>query len=265
MDKLINNHDLELLKAILNIQSKTYNHSEMSCFVENKLKRDASAVQLSFTIDKHGNIIVSKGEAEAYACLCCHLDTVHEIVEDYEIKEDNGKFYAMSGDVATGIGGDDKCGIYSILHLLSNNDKPFKAVFFSDEEIGQQGSSKIDLSFFNDVGFLVGIDRRENSDLITFRYKTTISEDFRNFIRPISDKYAYKETDGAATDVFTIQNRLSNPISAINISCGYYNFHKQNEFIILSDLLKCIDFATEIVNEYDNKKIFYLKECINGV
>jgi putative aminopeptidase FrvX len=47
----------------------------------------------------------------------------------------------------TGIGGDDKCGVYACLELLKELPN-LKAAFFVSEETGCHGSKKADPNFF---------------------------------------------------------------------------------------------------------------------
>ena len=219
---------------------------------------------VSFNIDIYGNITVTRGLAASYICLCAHLDAVHDIVENYEIKLKKGIFSAHTGGLQVGTGGDDKCGIFAILHTLKTTKKPLKAVFFTREEIGCIGSGNIDINFFNDVGLLVGIDRRGGSDLITEFYgEKTISEEAENFILPFAEKYKYAQTSGIITDVFTIQNRLKTKISSINLSCGYYYPHTKGEIISLYDFNNCLLLVSELVNNYNNESVYIVDSHVD--
>ncbi|MCL1827526.1 MAG: hypothetical protein FWG20_05725 [Candidatus Cloacimonetes bacterium] len=234
------------LLEIMKIQTVSRNQTEMANYI---LKRLAKIESVDFECDMHGNIIATKGVSGDYICLCCHQDTVHPIRADYQIRHDKhiGELYAVSGGTQVGIGGDDKCGVYAILNIIENCEKPVKVVFFADEEIGCIGSNNIDIEIFDDVSLLIGIDRRGDSDLITEYHGDTISQEYRNFIIPISKKYGYAETHGLTTDVFTIQKRIGWGISAINVSCGFFNPHTDQEYIKISALYNCIDFVKRII------------------
>jgi len=233
------------LMDIMKIQSKSRNQYQMTNYI---LQRLSKVEGLNYQKDSFGNITVTKGVSDTYICLCCHQDTVHPIYYNYNVKNHNGNLYAYSSGTQVGIGGDDKCGVYVSLHLLENCQKPIKVAFFTDEEIGCVGSSNIDHKFFNDVSLLIGIDRRGDSDLIThFNGQDTISEPVRDFLLPIANRHKYFETTGMTTDVFTVQRRLMNRISAINVSCGFFNPHSDLEYVSVRGLYKCIGFLKELL------------------
>ena len=83
------------------------------------------------------------------------------------------------------------------------------------------------MSFFDDVRFVIQPDRKGNSDLITnIGYSGLCSDEFIEAIEP--KKWNYKEESGLMTDVLTLkENGLG--VSCINVSCGYYNAHSDEE------------------------------------
>ena len=48
------------------------------------------------------------------------------------------------------------------------------------------------------------------------------------------------------TDVGTLKERQL-PVSAINLSCGYYNPHSDEEITVKADLLNCLHFVESII------------------
>ncbi len=95
----------------------------------------------NYQIDEIGNIYVTKGEIsdqEFYPCVVAHTDTVHPIdsinIREEELKDSKGnlsfslKAYNDEGN-PTGIGGDDKCGVFACLQLLEEFDT-IKVAFF---------------------------------------------------------------------------------------------------------------------------------------
>jgi acetylornithine deacetylase/succinyl-diaminopimelate desuccinylase-like protein len=61
----------------------------------------------------------------------------------------------------TGIGGDDKCGVFACLSLLKELPN-LKAAFFVAEETGCNGSLKANKNFFKNVGYGIQFDAPEN-------------------------------------------------------------------------------------------------------
>ena len=245
--------DAEAFIELLSIQAVARNQVDVAEYVKKKLFELQKNVFLTYTEDQTGNILVTKGESECYICLTCHLDTVYVIKKNFQIIVDQTKYSAKAGNEKNGVGGDDKCGIFAILQLLQSSTMPFKAVFFVDEKQNRTGANKIDISFFNDVGFLIAIDRQGKSDMVTtLNFKDiTINDNIRDYLMPIARKYGYMETGGKMSNVFTIQSRLKKKaVSAINISCGFFNPISNDEFIEQTALENCIKFISELLQEY---------------
>jgi len=240
--------------SLLKVQSHSKNEKRMLLYIIRQL----DLMDVSYGIDKVGNIIVTKGELgnnKWYPCVVSHMDTVHNILEKkiiiykskkdgkvnlYACYENKNKYYY------TGIGGDDKCGIFSCLELL--RELPvLKVVFFTQEECGGLGSNGINLSFFNDVGYIIGIDRRGKSDLITeIGCRNVCSDEMLSEISKTSKEYGYKETSGLMTDVSELSKRNVG-ISCINMSCGYYKPHSNEEYITLNDWAHSYKLVKEFI------------------
>ncbi len=129
--------------------------------------------KIKVTCDDHKNIYITKGElvdGEYYPMFVAHTDTVHDIIPKINVKIVDvyrpvtfGKVFESvpvkalkaydDNEDPTGIGGDDKCGIFICLNLLEKLDK-VKIGLFVSEETGCHGSAKCDESFLNDVGYI---------------------------------------------------------------------------------------------------------------
>ena len=67
------------------------------------------------------------------------------------------------------------------------------------------------------------------------------------FIKDITpEKFGYTPTEGMMTDVEQLKENGLN-VSCINISCGYYEPHTDNEFTDKNDLMKCLVFIEHII------------------
>ena len=120
-----------------------------------------------------------------------------------------------------------------------------KAAFFMGEEIGCLGSEHADMAFFDDARFVVQCDRRGHSDLITEICCTELCS--KEFLEAIDYKeYGYHIEHGLTTDVLTLKEKgLS--VSCLNMSCGYYEPHTDNEFTVKKDLINALRFAEHII------------------
>jgi hypothetical protein len=233
--------DFNLLKSLYEIHSPSGQEKKMRKFVKRMaVQRGAEVVQ-----DVHGNLYVTKGVADTYPCICAHLDQVQHIhSKDFKVyKQDDIIFaYSAKAKMQQGLGADDKNGIWIALELLEVLDV-LKCAFFVGEETGCVGSSQADMKFFNDVRYCIEPDRRNGSDLITDICGEICSEDFLSAID--YESFGYKPTTGLMTDVEELcENGVG--VSCINISCGYYNPHTDEECTSWSELCNAFDFALHI-------------------
>jgi len=120
-----------------------------------------------------------------------------------------------------------------------------KLAFFVGEEIGCKGSGQAEMEFFSDCRFVIEPDRKGAEDLITQIGWTPLCSD--DFLKDIGfKKFGYKETDGMMTDIEALKdNGLA--ISCINLSCGYYEPHRDTEFVYKPALSNCLAFIEHII------------------
>ena len=77
----------------------------------------------------------------------------------------------------------------------------------------------------------------QTDDLKTISYDSFVS---------LVYTYGYKPAQGLATDVAALK-RNGLEVSCVNLSCGYYEPHTDNEYTILADLCKCYRFVRHII------------------
>jgi len=269
-------------KELLSVPTKTYSEDMMVSYLESVLN---GMDGVTFWKDGMKNLYATKGllgEDEFYPMFIAHTDTVHQLVDQINVLEGKSSLpptfgktfpsdeihdilYALdNNNNPTGIGGDDKSGIFICLELLRTLDK-VKIGLFVSEETGCHGSSKCDLDFLSDVGYVVqydapgghlitevcsGVRLFENDGEFINRVLPVIEESMGNKMMLQSHPY---------TDVS--QLKMKSDISCINISCGYYNMHTPKEFISIQDVDKALKSGHAIVNElgYNKFKYEYVK------
>lgn len=232
-----------LLIETLKVQSKSGDAERMETYIR------AEAADKGYDLrEDDGNFYLTKGEADIYPCYAAHTDTVHKIVDHYTVHKIDDALFAWDTDTAnmTGIGGDDKVGIWMALQLLRELPAA-KAAFFRDEEIGCQGSNKADLTFFADCAFVIQADRRGYKDVVTKASGTDLaSEDFIKMMGPYMERYDKADCKlGATTDVAALK-KLGLDICALNLSCGYWRPHGGSEVVLIKDAIDTLKFTKEI-------------------
>lgn len=235
----------KLLLEVMNIQTESYKSHRMERFIKKQLKK----MKLRYELDDYGNIYVTKGKADLYPTMVSHIDTVHKINNNVELVQIDNCLLAIDRVTMEryGIGGDDKVGVYITLKLLQKFEN-FKAVFFKDEEVGCVGSGKADFSFFNDSTIVLECDRRGIEDFVTNISGTVLSnDDLHTDIDDILTKYKRKKVTGGITDVGEIAEQ--NEVQVANMSCGYYDPHSDNEYIVIDEVNSTMQMCYEILRK----------------
>lgn len=172
--------------------------------------------------------------------LTAHLDTVHEeIVRDVF---DDG-FTVTSPQ---GIGGDDRCGVYIILSLLDKTEIRPAILFCEDEEAGGIGSNKFckrnDLvEDVSSLKFMIELDRMHANDAVFY---DDDNADFHDFIREIT---GYVMDWGSFSDISHLMPATG--ISGVNLSCGYYNPHTKQEYVVYAEMENTVAAVQKLCEE----------------
>jgi len=263
--------DRERLKEILSIPSFTKYEGDVREYLISFAKDN----DIEHHVDPKGNLYMVKGElgeGEFYPCIASHMDTVHEdqqflvgtgkrlvITEDIHETDGNKETHWMattSSGLATGIGGDDKCGIAIALELLLRSDK-MKVAFFVEEENGCWGSLDCDVDFLSDTGYVIQFDAPTDNWVSEFSMNLIpYSDEFMNDIKPIFNKYGQTNfSDDPFTDVWRLTQALD--VSCINVFAGYNNMHTKMEYVVAEQVEKALSMGIEILETFGTKKYQY--------
>ena len=251
---------MELLKQLYEIHSPSGNEKKMRKFLKDWIRRNVP--EASFTTDAIGNLYVCKGNSDTYPCIVAHLDQVQKVrSRDFQAVETNDVIFGFSINNVQmeGLGADDKNGIWIALKCLQKYDF-LKCAFFVGEEIGCKGSSKADMTFFSDARYVIQCDRKGGKDLIwnIGGFTELCSKEFLSAIG--FQEFGYKLETGMMTDVEALKdNGLS--VSAVNMSCGYYRPHTDEEYTVKSELRNCLAFVEHII---ESCQAVYTHENIGG-
>lgn len=235
------------LEEIMNIQSKSYDQDKMVSFIEGKITEYGGV----FEYDVKGNLYGTKGDAKTYPCVVAHTDTVHAIIPNkyYKVLTVGDKMFAIDYRDCnrTGIGGDDKVGIFLALECFKNQSI-MKVAFFLDEEVGCRGSNDANYEWFDNVSFAMQGDRRGYYDVTKSIMGLKMYDDkFKEAVKPIFERYGKEEVTGGLTDVYTLGKRKVN-ICMFNSSCGYYAPHTKDEYIVISEVMLTYEFFKDCVD-----------------
>ena len=236
---------MELLKQLFSIHSKSGKEGKIRKFIWNWVRQTVPDAKIE--CDKPGNLYVTKGKSDTYPCIVAHMDQVQERHSKdfiaYEA-EDIIIGFSPKHKEQQGLGADDKCGLWIGLKCLQKFDC-LKLAFFVGEEVGCKGSGLANMTFFDDCRFVIEPDRKGSEDLITQIGWTPLCSD--DFLKDIGfKKFGYKETEGMMTDIEALKDH-GLMLSCINVSCGYYKPHSNEEFVYKPALLNCFAFVEHII------------------
>lgn len=185
--------------------------------------------------------------------LTAHMDTVHkeQVREFYEFYEKNRTIISSP----QGIGGDDRCGIYMILHILRTTELRPYILFCEDEEIGGVGSRKFCQTAYikelEKMNMLIELDRMSADDLV---YYDDINVEFHNWCHKVT---LYEENWGSFSDISHLSPSCK--VAGVNISCGYYNAHTTDEYVVFEEMLRSINKTIDLINASD-KQFEYIED-----
>lgn len=227
--------------------------AEICCLTQSQL---INVLPTMLRMRGYDNVIIEDGyiyaKGDIPILLTAHMDTVHSnpISDYYEKIDENGNHVMYSPQ---GIGGDDRCGIYMILRIVET--MKCSVVFCEDEEKGCVGSSKFCKSkYIKDVAeckYMIGLDRANKDDAVFYEC------DNPEFTKFILENTGYTKRYGTYSDISELAPSAG--IAAVNLSCGYYNVHKTEEYVVLEEMYNTLETVKELL-AVDCNQFEYIEE-----
>lgn len=228
---------IDLLKQILAVPTCSRQEGRMVEFLVEHVRQRGSARCGSIVTDKCNNVYIRKGQAEIVPCVAAHIDTVHPLRPVEIVQQDGILFGLDENGQRTGIGADDKAGIYICLELLERMDNVAVALFAA-EEICCRGAYAADAAFFEKVGCVLEFDCPARGLL---SYTSGGVRMFQNDGEFIQRALPVLQTHGLTrwqhhpfSDVMALRERFG--FSCLNLSCGYHNWHRTDEYVVLDEV-----------------------------
>ena len=258
-------HRLDKLKELLSIPTSTWKEDKLIEYVcEELMAYDG----VKFFTDEYGSIYIEKGLSEIYPCVVAHLDTVHGlneiIVKEETLKNAQGEdklslraYDKDSGD-HSGIGGDDKAGVFICLELLKKMDT-LKVFLPVAEETGCHGTRKAQEDFFENVGYAIQFDSTENNTMSKSLLGVKLYEEESDFFQKTKGlilEHGFSEwKHHPYTDTMVLKQRFDFP--CLNFAAGYYEYHTKYEYVVVEDVENAINLGEKVINKLGNQKYLY--------
>ena len=243
---------LQRLKEVLSVPTYSRQEDLMIEYLERVLIEKG----YDYKKDSIGNIYVTKGKAEYFPCFVAHTDTVHSVNHNLKVVqlEEEGKTILTGIDTKTmrpsGIGGDDKCGVFLCLEMLDTLDN-VKVALFVSEEIGCVGSRQADPEFFSNVGYAIQYDSpKGNSMSMTLMGKELFIKE-SDFGNKVSDLILEHGIDDWArhpyTDIWPLMEKFN--FSCLNLAAGYHRYHTDNEYVVVEEVQNGFELGLKLHQE----------------
>jgi di/tripeptidase len=269
--------NIDFLKKVLSIPSVSGDESMVRDYIIEYAKKNG----IEYYTDAKKNLYLTKGSekmtsGEYYPCVVSHMDTVHgshrELIESktnliiesstYSEGEDDEMTTLIAKHPITkeqtGIGGDDKCGVYVCLEMFERFDV-LKGAFFVEEEIGMLGSRHADDKFFENVGYAIQFDAPSSNWISEVCSGVKLfDEDFKEEIKGTLNECGYTKF---SVDPFTDVNQLASKydFNCLNLGCGYYRQHTTSEYVVVEEVSDSIKAGYELITKLGVEKYVHKK------
>ena len=230
---------------------KMHKQSELKKYLRSYMSSNGYEV-----VNKDGFLFCKPKENGVPVCLTAHMDTVHPLpIKQIVVERHEGRTIISSPQ---GIGGDDRCGIYMIMECVKDGYRPY-VVFCEDEEIGCVGAEKFvrskDIAKLQDCKFIVQLDRRNATDAV---YYDCDNAEFEEWVTEVS---GYKTAIGSCSDISVIAPEVG--IAAVNLSCGYYQEHKPEHYVVWEEMENTLAVTKKLIAESANVEQFEYVERVS--
>ena len=203
-----------------------------------------------FETDLWNNVYLRKGKCGPVPAVCAHIDTVPSVGTG-KLRQQRGRLFGVDAQgQLVGIGGDDKAGVFVCLKLLERLDN-FAVILFAAEEIGGLGSTNAPATWFTDVGYMIEFDCPGHGLVSYTSGGVRLFANDGEFIQraaPVMAKHKLTLWQyHPFSDIMVVRQRF--PISCLNLSCGYYNWHAKEELIVLAEVAAAIRSGYALIKE----------------
>lgn len=174
--------------------------------------------------------------------LVAHMDTVFKQPAK-EVFYDRVKNVMWS---PTGMGADDRAGVFSILKIIKDGYRPH-IIFTTDEEIGCVGAEAL-ASYpcpFKDLKYIIQLDRRNSNDCVFYDCN---NQEFEEYV----ESFGFVTAFGSFTDISELCPSWG--VAGVNLSIGYRNEHTVSEVLFVGQMLNTIEKVEKMLK--DKPKFF---------
>lgn len=217
------------------------------------------------TTDKYnsGNMLFTRG-SDPKICLVAHTDVVRDhsafrnndfsLSVEPVVKELNGRQIIQDKECYTQVGGDDRLGVAIIWYIAMHTKESFGILLTTDEEVGLRSADHVKFQSLNNFALLLEIDRgRYSNQIINEIYGWSMCDDITlGTLQWLATSFGIprESESGASTDILKLKfNDVCK--NAVNITCGYYNPHSNDEYIDIVEAKETCEYVKFVVQNFE--------------
>ena len=234
---------LDVLKKMYTIHSPSGREDSLGEFLKNVL----TEFGIPHVVGKQGEIYNIHPNRPL---LCAHMDQVQRTRCAFTVQYYNF-IYGMGGHRQAGLGADDKNGIWIILNLIKRFGDKVSFLFSTMEEVGGMTDSfmkELGKDVTDTIPYALIFDRKGKGDIIGVK-NDYCGPDFEADLKEIGEEFGYAPTTGVWSDC----DHISNYVPCVNLSCGYYDAHSDEEYTNVNELINSLDFGVKILETLEEK------------
>lgn len=176
--------------------------------------------------------------------LVAHADTVHARPPQ-DVFYDSTRGVIWSPD---GVGADDRAGILGIMELVHRGYRPHVLITTGEETGGIGAHAFVKQVKDTGVHYVIELDRSGVDDAVFYG---CTNKEFKEYVC----RFGFTEAPGIFTDISILCPRWG--VAGVNLSCGYYNAHTANEYLLLGELRKTVDRVEKMLQDVPKHRFKY--------
>lgn len=195
--------------------------------------------------DEWGNVYINfRKETKGTPIMVAHTDNVLRGERKPVLTLDGKRIFGGNG---VGIGFDDKAGIICAIEIWKRmHKKGMRIIFTADEEVGGIGARHVPENKLKDAAYIIEMDRRGGNDVIDVSGATRLAS--YEFVK-IWEDLGFKTATGTFTDLNEFKE-VAPKVNMVNISCGYYKPHTDDEYLEIAEFEHNVDRIFEMISTH---------------
>lgn len=233
---------VDVLKKMYTIHAPSSKEGKLGRYIIALLR----GMGIQYTVGRKGEIYNIKA---GLPLLCAHTDQVQRIPCTHTI-QNNNYIYGMGGHKQSGLGADDKNGVWILLNLIKKYSDKVSFLFSTMEEVGGMTDGfmlNLGREITDTIPYALIFDRKGGSDIIGFDNEYCM-KDLNNDVAKYGCLFDYTSAIGIWSDC----DHISKYVPCVNLSCGYYAPHSDQEYTNINELINALDFGACLLDNLNS-------------